>query len=140
MSNAAVMPTQAQIQAMMESGPEGPVVMVNLLKYRARAAYELDRAEAKEGLTGREAYQRYGMTAFKCVTERGGSIVWMGPQALVFIGGPEQNWDDIVCVRYPSRQNFLAMVSDPKYLAATYHRDAGLERTALLCCKAGSAA
>jgi hypothetical protein len=31
------------------------------------------------------------------------------------------------------------MVSDPDYLAATYHRDAGLERTALLCCNAGSA-
>jgi uncharacterized protein (DUF1330 family) len=140
MSNAAVMPTQAQIRAMMEKGPEGPIVMVNLLKYRDRAAYEPDRAEAKENLTGREAYQRYGMTAMKSVSERGGSIVWMGPQALVFIGGPEQEWDDIVCVRYPSRQRFLEMVSNAEYLAATYHRDAGLERTALLCCKAGSAA
>jgi uncharacterized protein (DUF1330 family) len=134
------MPTPAQMQAMVEKGPEGPIVMVNLLKYRDRAAYGADRSEAKENLTGREAYQRYGMTAFKHVSARGGGIAWMGPQALVFIGGPEQEWDDIVCVRYPSRQKFLEMVSDPDYLAATYHRDAGLERTALLCCKAGSAA
>ena len=140
MSNVSVVPTLAQIQAMIENGPEGPIVMVNLLKYRDRAAYEPDRAEAKESLTGREAYQRYGMTAFKHVSARGGGIAWMGPQALVFIGGPEQEWDDIVCVRYPSRQKFLEMIADPDYLAATYHRDAGLERTALLCCKAGSAA
>jgi len=140
MSNQSVIPTPAQMQAMIEKGPDGPIVMVNLLKYRDRAAYEPDRAEAKENLSGREAYQRYGMAAFQHVTARGGGIAWMGPQALVFIGGPEQEWDDIVCVRYPSRQKFLEMISDPAYLAATYHRDAGLERTALLCCKAGSAA
>jgi len=140
MSNAAILPTPAQMRAMAEAGPDGPIVMVNLLKYRDRAAYSTDRAEAKESLSGREAYQRYGMTAFQCVSARGGSIAWMGPQALVFIGGAEQEWDDIVCVRYPSRHNFLEMISDPAYLAASYHRDAGLERTALLCCKAGSAA
>jgi len=60
MSNAGIVPTPAQMQAMVEKGPEGPIVMVNLLKYRDRAAYEPDRAEAKENLTGREAYQRYG--------------------------------------------------------------------------------
>jgi len=136
----AVVPTPAQMRAMVEKGPEGPIVMVNLLKYRDRAAYEAECVEAKENLSGREAYQRYGMTAFKHVSARGGSIVRMGPQALVFIGGPEQEWDDVVCVKYPSRQKFLEMVSDPDYLAATYHRDAGLEHTALLCCKAGSAA
>jgi len=140
MSNQAVVPPPAQMQAMIENGPDGPIVMVNLLKYRERAAYEPGRAEANENLSGREAYQRYGMTAFKCVSERGGSIAWMGPQALVFIGGPEQEWDDIVCVKYPSRQKFIEMISDRTYLAATYHRDVGLERTALLCCKAGSAA
>jgi len=139
MSNQAVVPTRAQMQAMIEKGPDGPIVMVNLLKYRERAAYEPDRAEAKENLSGREAYQRYGATAFQHVTALGGCIVWTGPQALIFIGGPEQDWDDILCVKYPSRQKFLEMISDPAYLAATFHRDAGLERTALLCCKAGSA-
>ena len=100
----------------------------------------LELRSSPEGLSGREAYQRYGATAFQHVTARGGGIVWAGPQALVFIGGPEQDWDDIICVKYPSRQKFLEMISDPAYLAATYHRDAGLERTALICCKAGSAA
>ena len=37
--------------------------MVNLLKYRAVADYAPDAAEAAQGLTGREAYQRYGAIA-----------------------------------------------------------------------------
>ena len=136
----AVNPTPEQFRAMAEKGPEGPIVMVNLLKYRAKAAYSADRPEAKENLSGLAAYRRYGATALACVTELGGGVVWAGPQALVFIGGAEQEWDEVICVRYPSRQAFLQMVARPDYLAATYHRDAGLERTALLCCKAGMAA
>jgi len=136
----SVNPTADQLRAMQNEGPDGPIVMVNLLKYREKAAYAADRTEAKENLSGREAYRRYGMTAIQCVNALGGGLVWSGPQALVFIGGHEQDWDDIVCVRYPSRQAFLKMISNPEYLAATYHREAGLARTALICCKAGTAA
>jgi uncharacterized protein (DUF1330 family) len=137
---ASVNPSAAQLRAIAESGPEGPIVMVNLLKYRGEAAYSSERAEAKERLSGQEAYRHYGATAIKCVSELGGRIVWGGAQSLVFMGGPEQEWDEVICVRYPSREAFLGMIARPEYLAATYHRDAGLERTALLCCSAGTAA
>lgn len=138
--NPKISPSPEQITAMIDKGPEGPIVMVNLLKYRKKAAYESGRAERREKLNGRDAYQRYALTALRCVVEAGGGIVWMGRQALVFIGGAEQDWDEVVCVRYPSRQKFLEMVARPDYLGAVYHRDAGLERTALLCCAAGIAA
>jgi uncharacterized protein (DUF1330 family) len=116
------------------------MVMVNLLKYRKAAAYEAGRAEAKENLSGRDAYQRYGMVALQQVMKRGGSIVWGGPQKFVMIGDDANDWDEVVCVRYPSRDAFLNMTQDPEYLAAHYHREAGLERTVLLCCGAGMAA
>ena len=138
--NADVAPTPEQLRTMIDEGPDGPIVMVNLLKYREKADYAADCAEAKENASGLEAYRRYGAVALKCVGEAGGGLVWGGAQALVFIGGSEQDWDEVICVRYPSRQAFLQMVSRPDYLAATYHRDAGLARTALLCCKAGTAA
>jgi len=137
--NAAVAPTPEQLRTMIDEGPEGPIVMVNLLKYREKADYAADCDEATQNLSGLEAYHRYGAVALKCVGEAGGGIVWAGAQALIFIGGAEQEWDEVVCVRYPSREAFLQMVSRPDYLAATYHRDAGLSRTALLCCKAGTA-
>ena len=136
---SSVTPTPMQLQAMIETGPKGPIVMVNLLKYRPKAAYGGDRPEAKENLSGREAYQRYGAVAVKVLGEIGARIVWMGQQHLVFIGGGEQEWDEVACVRYPSRKAFLEMIVRRDYLAATYHREAGLERTALLCCSAGSA-
>jgi uncharacterized protein (DUF1330 family) len=138
---SSIVPTPKQIQTMAEKGPEGPLVMVNLLKYRKTAAYEAGRAEAKENLSGRDAYQRYGMVALQHVMKRGGSVVWGGPQKFVMIGDDDaNNWDEVVCVRYPSRDAFLNMTQDPDYLAAHYHREAGLERTALLCCGAGMAA
>jgi uncharacterized protein (DUF1330 family) len=125
---SSIVPTPKQIQAMAEKGPEGPMVMVNLMKYRKAAAYEAGRAEAKENLSGRDAYQRYG------------SVVWGGSQKFVMIGDDANDWDEVVCVRYPSRDAFLNMTQDPEYLAAHYHREAGLERTVLLCCGAGMAA
>ena len=87
-----VTPTPAQLQAMIENGPQGPIVMVNLLKYRPKAAYVENRPEAKENLSGREAYQRYGATATKVLGEVGARIVWAGEQKLVLIGGSEDEW------------------------------------------------
>ena len=69
-------------------------------------------------MSGLEAYRRYGAVALKCVGEGGGGIVWAGAQGFVFIGASEQDWDEVVCVRYPSRQAFLEMIARPDYLAA----------------------
>lgn len=136
----SVRPTEDQLAALAKSGLEGPIVMVNLLRFREHAAYEGGTAEAGQNLSGRAAYQRYGATALKCVLETGGQIAWGGQQEMVVIGGANDEWDEVVCVRYPSRAAFLAMIDRPDYRAALYHRDAGLERTALLCCSAGTAA
>lgn len=136
----SLIPSPEQLLALAENKHDGAIVMVNLLTYREKAAYEEDRTEAKENLSGRAAYQRYGATALRCVLEAGGSIAWGGQQLMVAVGDKNDEWDEVVCVRYPSRAAFLAMIERPDYRAALYHRDAGLERTALLCCAAGTAA
>jgi uncharacterized protein (DUF1330 family) len=136
-----IVPTPEQIQTLIERGPEGALVMVNLLKYRAKATYPADKPEAKRNLSGREAYQLYGAGVQPILAKIGARIVWMGMQKLCLIGDANmQEWDDVACVRYPSRQVFMAMAGSAEYQAISYHRDAGLERTALLCCDAGSAA
>jgi uncharacterized protein (DUF1330 family) len=138
---STIVPTPQQIRRLIEKGPDGPIVMVNLLKYKANASYGSDRPEAKESLSGLEAYRRYGVVALQHVMGLGGSIVWGGPQKLVVVGDDAANeWDEVVCVRYPSREAFLEMTQNPDYLAAHYHREAGLERTSLLCCGPGMAA
>jgi uncharacterized protein (DUF1330 family) len=134
------MPRAEQLEALAASPLTGAIVMVNLLRYRDKAAYEAQRPEAKENLSGRAAYQRYGATALRCVLEAGGSLAWGGQQDMAVIGGKDDEWDEVVCVRYPSRRAFLDMIARADYRAALYHRDAGLERTVLLCCSAGTAA
>lgn len=138
---ASLVPTAEQIQTMLGQAPDRPMVMVNLLKFRGRAAYAADRPEAKAGLTGRDAYRRYGAVALKQVEKRGGRVAWGGGTRFVMIGEADENdWDEVVCVYYPAPAAFLAMTADADYLAAHYHREAALERTALICCDAGSEA
>ncbi|HEY0107396.1 MAG TPA: DUF1330 domain-containing protein [Rhizomicrobium sp.] len=134
-----IRPSQDQVARMASDGSQGPIVMVNLLKYRARADYPADKPEAGEMLSGREAYLRYGVEVSKILGKIGARIVWQGRQSLVMIGEGE-GWDDVVCVRYPSRQAFLGMARSAEYNAIHYHRDAGLADTVLLCCEAGTAA
>ncbi len=104
----------------------GEVVMLNLLKYKAAA-------EDGEGGTGEEAYARYGKQAVQMVEAQGGSVLWMGRPDQVLIGDADADaWDAVALVRYPSRQHFIDMVTQPAYQEAHTHREGGLERTVLL--------
>ncbi|HEX2594367.1 MAG TPA: hypothetical protein VHL34_22885 [Rhizomicrobium sp.] len=85
-----VRPRPDQIQALMEKGPVGPIVMVNLLKFRETAAYEADKPEASQNLTGRQAYKRYSAEVVKYLGEVGASLVWRGNQSVVVIGNDDQ--------------------------------------------------
>lgn len=129
-------PTGDQIRKLRDQGPEGPVVMVNLLKFRESAVYPLDRDEPPR--SGREAYYLYEH-AFTVTVQAVGQaeVMYRGPVNQIFIGqmdDPSAAWDDVLIVRYPSRQHFLAMLADANYRDALVHRYAGLERTITLQC------
>jgi uncharacterized protein (DUF1330 family) len=121
---SAIRPNRAQFEALATSTETGPVVMLNLLKFKAKAAGE-------EG-SGAEAYQRYGDAVVKMVEEQGGRLLWQGRADQILIGDPAADWDSVVLVEYPSRKAFIEMVSAPKYEEAHEHREAGLERTVLV--------
>jgi len=129
-------PTADQVRALRDQGPEGPVVMVNLLKFRTAAQYPADAGYAS--CSGAEAYARYQhafSVAVKAVSDA--EILFDGAVNQVFIGmigGKDTDWDKVLIVRYPSRQHFLAMMADRQYRDALVHRYAGLERTVLLQC------
>ena len=129
-------PTADQVRALRDAGPEGPVVMVNLLKFRKQADYPADMNMAP--CSGAEAYARYQhafTVAVGAVSQA--QILYEGPVGQIFIGDPaarEADWDKVLIVRYPSRIHFLAMMADAAYKEALAHRYAGLERTVLLQC------
>lgn len=131
-------PTGDQIRHLRDKGPDGPIVMVNLLKFRAHADYSPGAHAAVS--TGREAYALYEHAFTVTVGEVSkAEIIFRGPVNQLFIGRtdePANDWDDVLVVRYPSRQHFLAMLAHPTYKEALHHRYAGLERTLLLQCRA----
>ena len=68
-------PDEAQLRTLLQSDPEGPLQFVNLLAYRDRAAYPEGHELADAGLSGAEAYGRYGAIALGHVLRRGGALI-----------------------------------------------------------------
>ncbi|MEO0495368.1 MAG: DUF1330 domain-containing protein [Actinomycetota bacterium] len=120
-----VNPTEpAQIAAMMEPGPDGPIYMVNLLKFKERAEYDDGRAT---DLSGREAYNLYGQAvAGGILQEFGGEVVFMGDVTHLTLGQVEDLWDEVAIAKYPNRAALVAMSTSEVWLEAAVHRTAGL--------------
>ena len=120
-----VMPDAGQIDAMInDPGPDGPIVMVNMLKFRDKARYE-DGSDAD--LSGMEAYARYGTAVAPLIEKHGGKLVFSGSVTFLMLGEVESVWDQISLAQYPNRSALFAMASSPEYQAISHHRDAGLE-------------
>lgn len=116
---ASLDPSAEQFQRLVDSDDDGPVVMINLLRYA-------EWASDGSGRTGREAYGDYGAAVIPMVLALGGSIELMGEVAPSFIAPADEEWDDVVLIRYPNRAAFVAMVSSAEYQAVMHHRTAGL--------------
>ena len=134
-------PTREQIESVARvagTDSDGPLVMLNLNRYRDRAAYA---AEPPGGgtpdVSGREAYERYGAVALDVLTRVGGEVLWHTHATITVIGDEGDRWDEVIAVRYPSAQAFLDLALDPELGIALPHRDAGLERAAVIRCDEG---
>jgi uncharacterized protein (DUF1330 family) len=127
----AITPTQTQIEALMAGAdPQEPVIMLNLLRFKERA----DGID--EGVSGREAYERYAEAAAPFLERVGGRLL-IGADAEQMVVGPDAlEWDMALLVEYPSRQKFLEMASDPEYLRVHEHRAAALADSRLIACSA----
>ena len=117
--------TDDQIERLRALAVDAPVVMVNLLKYRALAA-------DGDG-TGRDAYERYSRGVIKLLKARGGTILWAGDVQTVALGSDgDGDWDFIVLVQYPNCATFIDMMTSPDYAAVNNHRLNGLERHVII--------
>ena len=114
----------------------GPIVMLNLNRYRDRSAYPADSRH--EPCTGHEAYLRYGVGVLPLMAKHGARIVWAGSAQEGVICAPGESWDEVVLVGYPSRQAFIDMISSAEYAAVVEHRQAGIEDSRLIEMKAAT--
>jgi uncharacterized protein (DUF1330 family) len=108
---------------------DGPVWMVNLMRYRKRAVY----ADGRDtDLSGREADDRYApFGPFRTV---GAELVFLSDVEAQLVGD-DQTWDRIAVVRYPTRRSFLEMQDLPEYVAKHEHKEAGMASTFVICCR-----
>jgi len=119
-----VMPTDpAQMQAMMEKGPAGPVFMVNLLKFKDQAEYEDGR---ETDLTGRQAYGLYGAAVAGIIRDFGGRVFFAADATFLSLGQVEELWDEVAIAVYPARADLLKMSTSEAWQTASVHRAAGL--------------
>jgi uncharacterized protein (DUF1330 family) len=126
----SIHPDPALIAALAQLDDDQPVVMLNMLRFRALASYPEGSGHAT--CSGREAYARYGAAVLKHLQAAGGKPIFRGTAELALIAPPTERWDEILLVQYPTRAAFLRMISDPDYLAASVHRTAAIEDSRLI--------
>ncbi len=114
----------AQIEALRDKGPDGPVFMVNLLKFKDRAEYEDGRAT---DLTGREAYQIYGRAVTQILPMFGGQAVFAADVSFLSLGRVDDLWDEVAIAAYPDRGAMVRMSFSSEWREAAVHRTAGLK-------------
>jgi hypothetical protein len=126
-------PSDASARRFFERGIEGPVVMLNLLRFRELADYSGSPELAPSSpISGRDAYDRYVRHTIPFLDATGGSLDFYGTGGHYFVGPSDERWDLVMLVRQTSVDDFLAFASDRAYLAGLGHRTAALEDSRLL--------
>jgi uncharacterized protein (DUF1330 family) len=114
-------PTKETFAAFRAQDRPGPIHMLNLVRFRAEAAYPDGRR-----VSGADAYAVYGRDSGPVFERLGGRIVWRGNFELMLIGPSEERWDECFIAEYPSVAAFVEMIRDPVYREAVKHRQAAV--------------
>ena len=120
-----IKPTKEQLTTFLETPINGPVHMLNLLKY----------TRGESGGSGQSQYRDYGDAVIKMVEERGGKVVWAGKPFPTLIGDEHDDWDLAIVIEYPSKEAFIEMTSNPNYGKISGDRSGSLANSALVPCR-----
>jgi len=115
MDETYINPSPDQMKAIAALDLDGPIVMLNLLRF------------APDG--GAEEYARYSAAAMPFLREAGAVVPYLGDGVATVIG-PDA-WDEVILVEYPSVRAFLGMVGHPDYPSAL--REGALTDSRLYC-------
>ncbi len=108
---------------------DGPVWMVNLMRYRHTAEYSDGR---ESSLSGREADDAYA--PLESLAAVGAEVVFFGDVETQLLGDLPP-WDRVAVVKYPTRRSFIDMQERKEFKEQHHHKDAGMEATIILGCQ-----
>lgn len=107
---------------------DGPIFMVNLMKYHDVAQYSSTDAPQ---VSGREADDKYNPASI--LNKIGADIVFVADVTKNHIG--DEDWDRIAIVRYATRKSFIDMQQRKDFAEKHEHKAAGMKRTTIVCCR-----
>lgn len=105
---------------------DGPVFMVNLMRYKPTAEYPDGR---ETDLTGAQADALYA--PFDVFAEIGAELA-LYATVLEEVDGDGAAFDAVAVVRYASRRSFVEMQERPDYLDRHVHKEAGMDWTIIV--------
>lgn len=114
---------------MMAPEDDGPVFMVNYMKYKEVADYG---ADSDDTVSGREADDRYAPV--DVLAKIGAQVVFHG-DVVDQRGNPDTRWDRIGVVCYATRKSFVEMERRDDFKEKHVHKAAGMDRTFVIGCQ-----
>ena len=126
-------PTQVAGRALMLRGLSGPVVMLNLLRFRDIADYaDAPELAPSQPISGAKAYDLYVAHTLPWLARSGGAVLFDGDGGDVLVGPDGERWDRTMLIRQSSLDSFMAFADNAEYLAGLGHRRAALLDSRLL--------
>lgn len=115
------------MRAMMDR-PPGPFSMLNLYRLHEVADYSANPEFAPPNpISGRDLFDRYAASMDSLLASFDAKRVFLAEGAGCLIGPPDERWDVVQIVRYPSLSAFLSLTSSDEMLADMPHRLAMFE-------------
>ena len=110
-----LVPSTAAMDALAALPDDGPVVMLNLLRFKPDG--------------GAKAYAQYSRDFLELLAEAGGRLLYTGKAEQSLVGKDE--WHHVALVEYPNRRAFLDTMQSEAYKRIHHNREAGLADTVL---------
>ncbi len=118
--------------AMTPPDEDGPVWMVNLMRYREVAAYgPPSDGQPSEPISGREADERY--SPIDVLAKIGAEPVFVADVDTQLLGDTPK-WDRVGIVKYATRRSFVEMQSRADFQEKHVHKAAGMAETIVMGC------
>src|SRR4051794_29680775 len=111
-------PSDATARRLFERGIDGPVTMLNLLRFREEADYTaFPELAPPSAISGRDAYDRYVRHTIPFLDATGGSIEFAGIGGHFFIGPADERWDLVMLITQASVNDFFSFAANTEYMA-----------------------
>ncbi|HEX3427125.1 MAG TPA: hypothetical protein VHT30_13400 [Acidimicrobiales bacterium] len=126
-------PSDENVRRLIERDIQGPVSMLNMLRFRDVASYSNSPELAPdEPISGSAAYELYIEHTLPYLLATGGTVEFIGDGGHYFVGPDDERWDLVMVVRQNSVADFFSFASNAEYLRGVGHRTAALEDSRLL--------